>query len=347
MQRSKFTDELITNGRTRSEVGQAAMRSAAVRFRSVGLATALLFILNARATAQPAPALPPQVLAQIEALTVDKLSRSPAHRKVDSQIVQSLKMRRGEPLAAGVLRLRANLPDTNAQGTVLDLRADVSTALLAQLRALGGEILDVSAVYGNVRIRVDLRQVEAIASLPDVAFVMPKQEFITSRTTSYQERRYQAEPTSAGAGTLDEGYVTHVGIKTSEGDVTHRANVARETFGVNGAGVKIGVLSDGVRSLGASQSFGDLGPVTVLAGQTGSGDEGTAMLEIVHDLAPAQNCISRPLAPASPPLPRTFAIWLHSAATSSLTTCDISSSHPSRMGRRALLRPTAALSRRR
>jgi hypothetical protein len=35
-----------------------------------------------------------------------------------------------------------------------------------------------------------------------------------------------------------------------------------------------------------SQSRGDLGPVNVLAGQAGSGDEGTAMLEIIHDLAP-------------------------------------------------------------
>src|SRR5439155_10500777 len=34
---------------------------------------------------------------------------------------------------------------------------------------------------------------------------------------------------------------------------------------------------------------GDLGPVTVLPGQAGSGDEGTAMLEIVHDLAPGAN----------------------------------------------------------
>src|SRR6185503_3217206 len=44
--------------------------------------------------------------------------------------------------------------------------------------------------------------------------------------------------------------------------------------------------SDGVSSLAASQALGDLGPVTVLPGQGGAGDEGTAMLEIVHDLAP-------------------------------------------------------------
>src|SRR5204863_3680086 len=70
------------------------------------------------------------------------------------------------------------------------------------------------------------------------------------------------------------------------GDTTHRANSARGAFGITGAGVKIGVLSDGVTNLAASQAAGDLGPVTVLSGQTGSGDEGTAMLEIIHDLAP-------------------------------------------------------------
>ena len=58
-------------------------------------------------------------------------------------------------------------------------------------------------------------------------------------------------------------------------------------FGVNGAGIKIGVLSDGATNLAASQALGDLpGDVTVLPGQIGDGDEGTAMMEIVHDLAP-------------------------------------------------------------
>ncbi len=76
-------------------------------------------------------------------------------------------------------------------------------------------------------------------------------------------------------------------MNVSEGRVTHRADLARNSFGMTGAGVKIGVLSDGVASLAAVQASGDLPPVVnVLAGQAGSGDEGTAMLEIVHDLAP-------------------------------------------------------------
>ena len=39
-------------------------------------------------------------------------------------------------------------------------------------------------------------------------------------------------------------------------------------------------------SLATSQASGNLGAVTILPGQAGSGDEGTAMLEIIHDLAP-------------------------------------------------------------
>src|SRR5439155_20751619 len=33
-------------------------------------------------------------------------------------------------------------------------------------------------------------------------------------------------------------------------------------------------------------ALGELGNVTILPGQIGSGDEGTAMLEVIHDLAP-------------------------------------------------------------
>jgi hypothetical protein len=84
----------------------------------------------------------------------------------------------------------------------------------------------------------------------------------------------------------EEKAMTHV-VTVSQGDTAHRANVARATFGVDGTGVRICALSDSVDHLAEVQATGDLPTITVLAGQAGSGlGEGTAMLEIVHDLAP-------------------------------------------------------------
>jgi len=42
----------------------------------------------------------------------------------------------------------------------------------------------------------------------------------------------------------------------SEGDVAHQADIARSTYGINGSGVNIGLLSDGVDSLAALQGAG-------------------------------------------------------------------------------------------
>ncbi len=76
-----------------------------------------------------------------------------------------------------------------------------------------------------------------------------------------------------------------VGAVNTSGDDILRAAEARSSFGVSGAGVKVGVISDGVDHLANSVASNDLpGGVEVL--RAGSGDEGTAMLEIVHDLAP-------------------------------------------------------------
>jgi subtilisin family serine protease len=78
------------------------------------------------------------------------------------------------------------------------------------------------------------------------------------------------------------------GSVTSEGDRASQADLVRQ-LGYDGGGVTIGVISDGIDSLMASQVSGDLPNVTVPPDprcRQGSGDEGTAMLEIVHDLAP-------------------------------------------------------------
>jgi hypothetical protein len=93
------------------------------------------------------------------------------------------------------------------------------------------------------------------------------------------------------------------GSVLSQGDPAQRSDVARKRFGVNGAGVKIGILSDSYNFLkgeAAGIASGDLPgpgnpngfttPVKVLrdfgTADDPSIDEGRAMAEIIHDVAP-------------------------------------------------------------
>ncbi|GAI51543.1 unnamed protein product, partial [marine sediment metagenome] len=88
----------------------------------------------------------------------------------------------------------------------------------------------------------------------------------------------------SSVGLPDYG-ITNTGSVTSEGDSVLLAAQARTAFGVDGSGVKVGVISNGVEHWSISEASGDL-PSSVDVLKTGSGDEGTAMLEIIHDLAP-------------------------------------------------------------
>ena len=88
--------------------------------------------------------------------------------------------------------------------------------------------------------------------------------------------------------------VTNVGIVTSQGDKVMRADVARGLYGVDGTGVLVGVLSDSYNcQFGAAgdMATGDLPPTVMVVQESpcSSGantDEGRAMLQIVHDVAP-------------------------------------------------------------
>ena len=86
----------------------------------------------------------------------------------------------------------------------------------------------------------------------------------------------------------------------SQGDTAQRSDIARKKYGVNGKGVKVGVLSDSYNNLGTAKKGVKQGelpgpgnpfqfhkPVDVLEDlDSGGEDEGRAMLEIVHDVAP-------------------------------------------------------------
>ena len=87
-----------------------------------------------------------------------------------------------------------------------------------------------------------------------------------------------------------------LGKTTSQGDQAMRANVARQNFGVTGAGQKIGILSDSYNNLGGAaagvasndlpanvQVLDDFVPGTVPGDLS---DEGRGMAELIYDVAP-------------------------------------------------------------
>ena len=84
---------------------------------------------------------------------------------------------------------------------------------------------------------------------------------------------------------------TSVGLVTSQGDSVLEADRARAQSGVTGAGVTVGVLSDSYNKLGTAGTDianNDLpaAGVTVVQDSTSGSDEGRAMLQIIHDVAP-------------------------------------------------------------
>jgi hypothetical protein len=196
---------------------------------------------------------------QIQTLVQEKKSRTPAQRKIQSGLLMSIKRQRGDALFNALPTLRPSI-SVNRNGMVLvDIRADVDDALIDAIESAGGSIVNSHSRFRAVRATVPLDAVESIAARSEVTNIRAADRAITNK------------------------------VDTSEGDVSHAADTARTTYGVDGTGVKIGVLSDSVDLLATLQASGDLPmTVTVLSGQDGvpGSSEGTAMLEIVHDLAP-------------------------------------------------------------
>ena len=84
------------------------------------------------------------------------------------------------------------------------------------------------------------------------------------------------------------GYLK-TGSVTSEGDAIHKTNMVRQYLGADGSGISVGVISDGADSIASAQASGDLPSVVNIIDNSAGGNEGTAMMEIVHDLAPGAN----------------------------------------------------------
>ncbi len=181
---------------------------------------------------------------------------------------------------------------------LVDVRFDSGAGeSLDELREAGAEIVSVSSRYQTVTVAV------TPASLPGMAAVA----HVQGVTEDLAPIVYGAdEPSLSSSPTECEG-----GSAISEGVAQLQAKKARSEFSVIGSGVTVGVLSDSfnkdktagthaTQDVGSGDLPGAAGPCTgqktpvnVIEDFSGSKseeeeatDEGRAMLQIVHDMAP-------------------------------------------------------------
>ncbi len=231
--------------------------------RRLWLALALVALVGGAESRAAGASGPPRIAEsaalQVRALQAIKTAKTPTQSKIDSRLfLGALHLQKDRRLASLTdFRFVKAEADGRVPVDIMVTEAAGLSAVLAKVESLGGTVRASSAAYRRVSARVSLERLEDLAALPEVRKVR------------------QAIPA-----------MTHA-VNVSQGDATHGAPEARGFFGVTGAGVKVGVISDGVDSLATLQASGDLpATVQVLPGQAGVGNEGAAMLEIVHDLAP-------------------------------------------------------------
>ena len=223
------------------------------------------------ALAEPAPPIQQKNLPQLLAMLKDAEQRTPAQRKMSSALLQTLD-------GAGTKPALAAAPAETHKRILI--HGDITDALQAFLASEGATQVVAVPHYGVLSANLPVGNIVLIAGRPEVRSI-----------------GLAVPPTiNDDLGLADGGgYAAH-DIRNS----TARNSIA----GSNGEGnnIKVCVISDSVDHLADEQNRGWLGPVAVPPGQDninpnpgtpgtstylpGHTGEGTAMLEIIHAVAP-------------------------------------------------------------
>ena len=146
------------------------------------LAIVLLLLLLAcqSPTAAPAQAAPGQRKPLIAGQPDDKALRTPAQKKISSQLLDAIK--RHSDTTDAVPRDPGVTVDVDADGRALvDIDAAVTDDLLAVIATLDAVVISSFPQYDAIRARVPLDQLEALAGRTEVRFIRPADIATTNR----------------------------------------------------------------------------------------------------------------------------------------------------------------------
>ena len=142
---------------------------------------------------------------QIKARLAAKAQRTPAQRKVSSQLLDARR-------AAVAARRQTKGEVVEDELVMVDIRADVTPAVLARIRALRGTVINSVARYRAIRARLPLEAVEKLATLDAIQSIRPADQAVT-----------RDQPTGMPSGTRTDApdAARTRTVNTSEGNVPH------------------------------------------------------------------------------------------------------------------------------
>ena len=187
------------------------------------------------------------------------LPRPTKHPKISGSLKYAEQaIRQSWPLQQGTQ------PDVNASGMQVHITlAEYTEIHLDSLRSVGVQVELAEPSLALVQARIPAGLLDAVAELPFVRYM-----------------RAPHVPYADAGSTL------------TQADAVLGSNMVRSMLGAVGNGVRIGVIQTGFNGIAASQASGDLpAAITTFTARpsgnfAGSGAEGTAMLELIHDIAP-------------------------------------------------------------
>src|SRR5437773_2350164 len=130
----------------------------------------LLVLLGLALSPSFAQDLQPSAVQQILTTIQEKASRTPAQQKLDSHLHLTGQVARGILGAANfpaVNSVTNGLEFDGAGGVHVDISANVTPGLLAQIAAIGGRVELAFTGYKTIRAWIPLLAAEALAASPD------------------------------------------------------------------------------------------------------------------------------------------------------------------------------------
>ena len=101
-------------------------------------------------------------------MQADKAARTPVQQKLDSQLIYAEKERRGVPIAGGKAgRFKADAKVQADGRMLLDIDANVTPALLAEIQRVGGTVITSVPGFRSVRVLLPLQQAHTLAVKSD------------------------------------------------------------------------------------------------------------------------------------------------------------------------------------